>query len=67
MKSFTRRSVIKGALVCSRELPPSHKAPQATFPVDPRARIAVATYPFRAIDHRAREITTAIRRSPVWI
>jgi sugar phosphate isomerase/epimerase len=47
MQPFTRRSVIKGALVCGATAAFA-KAPQATFPVDPRARIAVATYPFRA-------------------
>lgn len=47
MQPFTRRSVIKGALVCSATAAFA-KAPKATFPVDPRARIAVATYPFRA-------------------
>ena len=47
MQPFTRRSVIKGALVCSATAAFA-KAPQATFPVDPRARIGVATYPFRA-------------------
>ena len=48
MKSFTRRSVIKGAFVCSASAAFAAMPPQATFPVDPRARIAVATYPFRA-------------------
>ncbi len=38
---------LKGALVCSASAAFA-KMPQATFPVDPRARIAVATYPFRA-------------------
>jgi sugar phosphate isomerase/epimerase len=47
MQPFTRRSVIKGALVCSATAVFA-KAPQAIFPLDPRARIAVATYPFRA-------------------
>jgi sugar phosphate isomerase/epimerase len=47
MKSYTRRSVIKGALVCSASAAFATEAPRATFPVDPRARIAVATYPFR--------------------
>ena len=47
MKSFTRRSVVKGALVCSASAAFATGLPQATFPVDPRARIAVATYPFR--------------------
>lgn len=48
MKSFTRRSVIKGALVCSASAAFAAE-PRATFPVDPRARIGVATYPFRAL------------------
>ena len=47
MKLLTRRSVIKGALVCSASAAFA-KMPQATFPIDARARIAVATYPFRA-------------------
>ena len=47
MKSFTRRSVIKGALVWSASAAFAIEPPRATFPVDPRARIAVATYPFR--------------------
>jgi sugar phosphate isomerase/epimerase len=42
-RSFTRRSIIKGALACG-----ASAAFGATFPTDPRARIAVATYPFRA-------------------
>jgi sugar phosphate isomerase/epimerase len=42
-RSFTRRSIIKGALACG-----ATAAFGATFPADPRARIAVATYPFRA-------------------
>ena len=47
MKSFTRRSVVKGALFCSASAAFATAPPRATFPVDPRARIAVATYPFR--------------------
>lgn len=47
MKSLTRRSVLKGALVCSASAAFAG-VPHATFPVDPRARLAVATYPFRA-------------------
>jgi hypothetical protein len=47
MKLLTRRSVLKGALVCSASAAFA-KVPHATFPVEPRARIAVATYPFRA-------------------
>jgi sugar phosphate isomerase/epimerase len=47
MKSFTRRSIIKGALVCSASAAFADTAPQAHFPTDPRARIGVASYPFR--------------------
>ncbi len=47
MKSYTRRSVIKGALICSASAAFATEPPRATFPVDPRARIGVATYPFR--------------------
>lgn len=46
MNSLTRRSVLKGALVCSASAAFA-RMPHATFPVDPRARLAVATYPFR--------------------
>jgi sugar phosphate isomerase/epimerase len=47
MKSFTRRSVVKGALFYSASAAFATAPPRAIFPVDPRARIAVATYPFR--------------------
>src|ERR1700677_357579 len=47
MKSFTRRSVVKGALFCSASAAFAIEPPRAMFPVAPRARIAVATYPFR--------------------
>jgi sugar phosphate isomerase/epimerase len=47
MKSFTRRSVVKGALLCSVSAAFADKTPRATFPTDPRARLAVASYPFR--------------------
>jgi sugar phosphate isomerase/epimerase len=47
MKSYTRRSVVKGALVWSASAAFAIEPPRATFPVDPRARIGVATYPFR--------------------
>ena len=47
MKLFTRRSVVKGALFCSASAAFATTPPRAMFPVDPRARIAVATYPFR--------------------
>ena len=51
MISFTRRTFCKGAMLCSagtvfaKEL----NSPHANFPTEPRARIAVATYPFRSI------------------
>jgi sugar phosphate isomerase/epimerase len=50
-RSFTRRTLMKGAMACaaSAAFGAVGKGPQATFPEDPRARIAVATYPFRAI------------------
>ena len=49
MKSVTRRTFLRGALLSAgAAFGPVIKAPQAVFPVDPRARIAVATYPFRA-------------------
>ena len=47
MKAFTRRNFVKGALVCSASAAFAGKVPQADFPVDARARIAVASYPFR--------------------
>src|ERR1700727_3293847 len=47
MKSYTRRSVVKGALVWTASTAFAIEPPRATFPVDPRKRIAVATYPFR--------------------
>src|ERR1700760_1296313 len=48
MQPLTRRSVLKGALVCSASAAFA-RVPRATFPVDPRARLAVATYPFREL------------------
>jgi sugar phosphate isomerase/epimerase len=47
MKSFTRRTVVKGALVWSASAALAIEPPRASFPVEPRARIGVATYPFR--------------------
>lgn len=50
MTSLTRRSFIKGAMLCSANAALSAadmKWPHATFPTDPRARLAVASYPFR--------------------
>lgn len=51
MKCLTRRAFMQGALLCSAgaALAAESSGPHADFPVDPRARIAVATYPFRAI------------------
>src|ERR1700761_2748266 len=46
MKPLTRRSVLKGALVCSASAAFA-AGPRALFPANPRARLAVATYPFR--------------------
>lgn len=47
MKSYTRRGVIQGALAWSASTAFAIEPPRATFPADPRARIGVATYPFR--------------------
>src|SRR5271168_1949895 len=48
MNSFTRRSFVKGTLFCSASAAiAADKGPHAVFPAEPRARIAVATYPFR--------------------
>jgi sugar phosphate isomerase/epimerase len=51
MLSLTRRTFLKGALLVSAHaaFAGDMKSPHATFPTDPRARIAVATYPFRKI------------------
>jgi sugar phosphate isomerase/epimerase len=47
--SLTRRALVKGALLCSVSAAFAQETePRASFPVDPRARIAVASYPFRA-------------------
>jgi sugar phosphate isomerase/epimerase len=48
--SLTRRMFVKGALLCSAStaIAAETNGPHATFPSDPHARIAVATYPFRA-------------------
>jgi sugar phosphate isomerase/epimerase len=49
MKSVSRRIFLKGALLSAgAAFGAAAEAPRASFPVDPRARIAVATYPFRA-------------------
>src|SRR5271155_5616882 len=49
MKNLTRRRFVQSALLCSAgaALAAEPSAPHAVFPVEPRARIAVATYPFR--------------------
>jgi sugar phosphate isomerase/epimerase len=47
MRSFTRRSFVQGALVCAASAAFGAE-PKVVFPVDPRARIGVASYPFRA-------------------
>ena len=47
MRSFTRRSFVQGTLVCAASAAFGVE-PHAVFPVDPRARIGVASYPFRA-------------------
>lgn len=51
MISFTRRAFCKGAMLCSAGavFAKEMKSPQTDFPTDPRARIAVASYPFRSI------------------
>jgi sugar phosphate isomerase/epimerase len=51
MNSFTRRTFCKGAILCSAGtvFAKEMQSPHANFPMDPRARIAVATYPFRSI------------------
>jgi sugar phosphate isomerase/epimerase len=44
---ITRRSFVKGALVLSAGTAFAAKGPVANFPSAPRARLAVASYPFR--------------------
>jgi len=47
--SLTRRALVKGAFLCSVSAAFAEETePRARFPVDLRARIAVASYPFRA-------------------
>jgi sugar phosphate isomerase/epimerase len=46
-KTVTRRSFVKGALLCSASAAFAATLPKYGFPVAPRARLAVATYPFR--------------------
>lgn len=49
MIPITRRSFIQESMFCSAGfLFAAETQPHATFPTEPRARIAVATYPFRA-------------------
>ncbi len=50
MTPFTRRTFLKCSALCSASVlfAAESKAPHASFPVEARARIAVATYPFRA-------------------
>ncbi len=48
MTAFSRRSFVKGVLLCSAStVLAADNGPHAVFPAEPRARIAVATYPFR--------------------
>ncbi|HZC43109.1 MAG TPA: TIM barrel protein [Acidobacteriaceae bacterium] len=51
MTEFTRRTFCKTAVLCSAStvFAKEIKTPHANFPTDARARIAVATYPFRSI------------------
>jgi sugar phosphate isomerase/epimerase len=48
MTPFSRRTFVKGALLCSASavLAADH-GPHAVFPTEARARLSVATYPFR--------------------
>ena len=48
MTPFSRRSFVKGGLLCSASaVLAADSGPHAVFPAEPRARVAVATYPFR--------------------
>jgi sugar phosphate isomerase/epimerase len=51
MISLSRRTFLQGAMLCSAGtvFAKEMKSPHANFPTAPRARIAVATYPFRSI------------------
>jgi sugar phosphate isomerase/epimerase len=46
-KHVSRRSFIEGALLWSASAAFAARTPEAHFPTDPRARLAVASYPFR--------------------
>jgi sugar phosphate isomerase/epimerase len=50
MTNITRRRFVQAALLCSAGAAFAQEisGPHAVFPVEPRKRIAVATYPFRA-------------------
>jgi sugar phosphate isomerase/epimerase len=50
MTNMTRRRFVQAALLCSAgaAFAQETSGPHAVFPVEPRKRIAVATYPFRA-------------------
>ena len=49
MKNLTRRRFVQSALLCSAAAALGESSgPHAVFPTEARARIAVATYPFRA-------------------
>jgi sugar phosphate isomerase/epimerase len=48
MTPLSRRTFVKGALLCSATaVLAADNGPQRVFPTEPRARLAVATYPFR--------------------
>lgn len=59
MKSVTRRTFVKGALLCSASAAFAANGPVAAFPAAPRERLAVASYPFREFivtpDNRDRD------------
>jgi sugar phosphate isomerase/epimerase len=46
-KPLSRRGFIKGAVICSTSAAFAASTPPANFPTNPRARLAVASYPFR--------------------
>lgn len=48
MTPLSRRTFVKGALLCSATaVLAADNGPHAVFPTEPRARLSVATYPFR--------------------